>query len=171
MERTYKAIDGQTSPSGRKYDLNDEAAAWFGFRISTQDAKVALFYRSFEFKDMKADAEKGLRDSIRDRNVVSTDELRDARDLTNRLRGEAYTEMHNIIKSAERSGMSKPQIAAVLRNGGISMDDIRALIGGKAPDWRPNMAAVRKMALQARATYGQEAYLKTVERYRELGSM
>lgn len=171
LERTYKAIDGEVSPSGRKYDIEDEAAAWFGFRVSTQDAKVALYYRSFDFKDTKAQSDKGLRSLIRSQNEVDSDDLRGALETTNSLREETYREMHVLIKAAERSGMTRAQIMSVLKSGGVSMEDIQALLKGDTPEWKPNMASAKKMATQARSISGQEGYRRIMDRYRELSRM
>jgi hypothetical protein len=168
LERTYKALDGETSVSGRKYDPADEAAAWFGFRMSTLDPKVALYYRSFDFKDAKAEAEKRLRDVIRDPGEVEHGELLEARADTIRLRARAYEDMGQLVRAAERSGMTRGEISQVLRSSGVSVTDTLALMTGRVPEWRANPATITDQVKKARTTFGEEGGARVMERYRML---
>lgn len=168
MERTYKALAGETTISGRKYDPLDEAAAWVGFRTSTLDPKVALFYRSFDFKDAKAEAEKGLRDLIRTPGDVSESALIDARNDTIRLREQAYRKMINLVQAAGRSGMSRAEIANVLRSSSISVVDAYSIMNGTIPQWQPSAATMKDQAEKARTTFGEEGARRVFERYRML---
>lgn len=168
LERTWKALDGEVSPSGRKYDIQDEAAAWVGFRMSTLDPKVALYYRSFDFKDAKAEADKKIRDAIRKERNVSSGDLRDAWRLNRRLRENAYREMALLVSAAQKAGMSRSEIMAVLKNSGVSGDDRVAILNGKVPMYRPSDRVIKEQAEKARTTFGADAYRETIRRYREV---
>ena len=170
LERTWKAIDGDVSPSGKKYDKMDEAAAWVGFRMSTLDPKVALYYRSFDFKDAKSNAEKELRDVIRKQKGVDSGDLRDAYDLTVRLRESAYGEMISLVAAARKSGMSNQDIRKVLKSSSVTEADAFAILSGKVPKWRANQNSVQEQAMKARTTFGPDAGREVFRRYREVGS-
>lgn len=143
VERTYKALNGQVSPSGRKYNLGDEAAAFAGFRVSTYDPKASLYYKSFEFQDQKRDATSILTTVARDPNAVSDDQVRGAYLRSLKVREQAYKEMGRLVQAARASGLSNRQIASALRNSGISQVDTFALIRGVTPPWRPSRTILR----------------------------
>jgi len=170
MERTWKAIEGETTPSGKKYDINDEAAAWVGFRVSTLDAKVALYYRSFDFKDAKSEADKQLRDLIRQPKDVDSEDLREAYDMTNKLRARAYQQMSQLVTAGKRSGMTNEEIARTLKNSGITGADILNIRAGRTPIYRINPQSMREQIMKARTTFGPEVAAKIRERYQEVAT-
>jgi hypothetical protein len=170
MERTYKALDGEVTRSGKKYDPQDEAAAWFGFRMSTLDPKVSLFYRSFDFKDAKSEAEKKLRDVALNPNEIGESELRDTYDEAIRIREKAFGDMSRLSNAAIRSGMSRGQVIGTLRNGGISIRDAMSIVNGKVPKWQVPQSA-GDQARKARSSLGLEAGRRVMERYRELSGI
>jgi hypothetical protein len=168
MERTYKALDGEVSFSGKKYDVNDEAAAWVGFRVSTLDPKVALYYRSFDFKDAKAEADKSLRDVIRNPKGVDSEDLRDAYDMTNKLRERAYQQMSQLVQAGQRSGMTNQQVFQTLKNSGISNQDIFYIRTGMTPRYKVNPQSMREQIMKARGTFGPEVAQEIRKRYAEV---
>lgn len=165
MERTWKAIDGETTPSGKKYDINDEAAAWVGFRVSTLDAKVALYYRSFDFKDAKSEADKQMRDLIRKPKGVDSEDLREAYDMTNKLRARAYQQMSQLVTAGKRSGMTNAEIYRTLKNSGITNADILSIRVGRVPNYRNNPQSMREQIMKARTTFGPEVAAEIRRRY------
>lgn len=170
MERTYKAMNGDVTKTGKTYDMTDEAFAWFGWRVSTLDPKVALFYRSFDFKDAKSSAEKHVRDALSEPKDVSDDSLRDSYGLTVRLRDQAYTDMGRLVEAAMESGMSRSEIVGVLKNSGVSGQDIMALMSGRVPTYKPTPQVAQNIAARARNTFGPEAAKQVMERYRSVRS-
>ena len=171
IERTWKAMDGDVSPTGRRYNLQDEMAAWVGFRVSTLDPKVALYYRSFEFADAKAEAEAALRDTIREPGEVSSEELREAHEITVRRRKEAFEQMHVLVQSARKAGLTNAEISGALRNAGISALDAGMIVRGQVTPWKPNKATIKKTAEKAANTFGPDARKQVMDRYRELESI
>jgi hypothetical protein len=168
MERTYKALDGEVSFSGKKYDINDEAAAWVGFRVSTLDPKVALYYRSFDFKDAKAEADKSLRDVIRKPKGVDSEDLREAYDMANKLRERAYQQMSQLVQAGQRSGMTNQQVFQTLKNSGISNQDIFYIRTGMTPRYKVNPQSMREQIMKARGTFGPEVAQEIRKRYAEV---
>ena len=171
VERTLKAIEGEVSPSGKKYNLSDEVWAVLGFRFSTLDPKVALYYRSFDFKDAKADAGKHVTMVIRDTKEVDTDDMESALNTANRLRSTAYTEMNLLVKAAIRNGLSKKLIQSTLKNSGISGDDIRAIMTGKPVLWKGSKASKTNQVKKAKATFGIEGARRVRQRFKELNAL
>lgn len=171
IERTWAAMEGDVSPSGKQYMMSDELAAWVGFRVSTLDPKVALYYRSFEFADAKAQAEKSLRDTIREPGEVSSEELREAHEITVRRRKEAFEQMHVLVQSARKAGLTNAEISGALRNAGISALDAGMIVRGQVTPWKPNKATIKKTAEKAANTFGPDARKQVMDRYRELAEI
>lgn len=170
IERTWKAVAGETTYSGKKYDLRDETAAWFGFRMSTLDPKVALYYRSFDFKDAIVDAKKPVRELVRKPKDVSDEAMHDAYDHMQRLRAKAYRDMALLVSAAKRTGMKDVEIRKVLRNSRISYADINAVMRGTVPKWRPGPSEISDAASKARSTFGPDSGREVYKRYREIVS-
>jgi hypothetical protein len=156
--------------TGKKYSLQDELAAWVGFRMSTLDPKTALYYRSFDFKDAKSEADKVIRDVVRDPKDIDESDMRDAYDSAMKIRQEAYGQMISLVKASRRAGMSVPQVSKVLRNSGLSAPDVAALINGKVPKWRPSSDSVNDQAQKAKTMFGVEQARKVRQRYRDISS-
>ena len=49
IERSAKALNEEVTSSGRRYETDKEALAWVGWRVSTFDPKVSIYYRTFDF--------------------------------------------------------------------------------------------------------------------------
>lgn len=166
MERTAMALAGVTKKSGQTYDLKDETAAWFGFRWSTINPKTSLYYGAYEFGDAKREAEKHLRDAISNPNTVDADDLRDAYDMTVRLREEAFRRLTLIADAAKRGGMTDGQVIDALRNGGASERDAYAVSRGVVPDYRMPYDTFSRLQEKVRKTHGNEAAKRAEDRYR-----
>ena len=164
--RTYKAIDGQVSPSGKKYNLEDEMMALVGWRFTTADPKIALYYRVFEFNDAKKEASSGLYRVLRDKNAVDKEAIKDAYVYTTKLRKKAYAEMAGLIHAAEKSGMTDPQIISVLRAGNISKTDIAALMMGNTAAWKMSPQSIKNDAKKSEVLFGTGG--ETLKRYQQL---
>lgn len=158
VERTWKAYKGDVSPSGRKYTLNDEAMAWVGWRVSTFDPKVAVYYRTFEFRDAKRDAMKHLYRSMRDPNKVSDSELEDNYETAMKLRARTYKEMGQLVSAARKSGLDVVAIRRILKSAGIAKRDAKALLTGTVPLWRPSIQSLRNTRDKARTLFEDEKF-------------
>ncbi len=166
IERTAKAIQGKVTPSGRKYDINNEMAAWVGWRASELDPQVALYYRSYEFKDAKKDATRALNRLMRSGDEVSDEQLRDAFQHATSLRQRAYKDMFTLIQAAERSGLNRLKIQSVLRNSGISKVDTASLLQGRVPRYEATKSSLRYALKKADVLFKPEQRQRIQERYR-----
>ena len=168
LERTYKAIEGETSPSGRKYNLTDEGLAWVGWRVSTLDPKTALYYRLYDWQDGKREATRMLSEVLHSPNSVSDDDIKDAYELSNRVRNNAYEEMYKIIGASRKSGMTDGQIRNVLVAGNVGKRDIASLLSGVTQPYRVSPVSRRLAIRRANSMYGREQANAIAERYNKL---
>lgn len=165
LERTWKALEGETSASGQKYNLHDEALGWVGWRVTTLDPKVALYYRSFDFNDAKSDASRTLTQVLTSPNDVDDDEITDAYELAVKMRAQAYGDMAKMVSASRRSGMNNEQIATTLRGANVSRADITALLYGSVPRWAPTVQSERAAVRRAEAILGPEQAREIQRRY------
>jgi hypothetical protein len=169
VTRTMKAINGETSRSGRKYKLFDEGISWIGFRRTTLDPKVALYYKSFAFTDTKRDANSNITDVVKDPDEdIDKDDLRLALKVAARIRATGYHEMHLLVKAAMRTGLNRNDVIRILRNSNITKRDVIAILDDTVPPWKPNVASVKGQAKKARTVFGREGTDRVIERYKEL---
>ena len=144
IKRTSKAIDGDRSPSGKVYKLEDELAAIGGIRLTTLDPKVSLHYKAYDFNQEKRDATKILTSVFRDVNEVEDSELRDAFRRASDARRRAFEKMISIADAARKAGLTQNQIEMVLRNNGISKADAKALASGDVSKWEMSDTTLKK---------------------------
>jgi len=168
VERTLKAIRGEYSPSGKKYDIEDEALAWVGYRVTTLDPKVSVYFKSFEFNDNKSDALKNVKSALRDPNPVGDKELKAAYQSSTRKLNSAYREMSQVVQAAKKSGLNNAEIYRVLQASGISVQDSAMLINNTKPTWAPSkeqiMDDIKKASiLRDEGSRVRERYLKLVK--------
>lgn len=171
LQRTYKAMEGELSPSGKKYDMGDEGLAWIGWRASTLDPKAALYYRTFDFSDAKADASKTLREVLNDPNSVTQSDIISAMERSEKIRTKAYDQMITLVQASKRSGMSNPEITKVLRASNVSQRDIGSLINGRIPTYQPSSQSEAGAVKRAEALIGREKAMEIRERYRAARSL
>lgn len=171
LERTYKALAGEVSMSGKKYDPMEEAAGWLGWRISTLDSKVALYYRTFEFTDQLREASSAFNRVARDPNSVSSGEIRNAVEHTRSMREDAFREMSRIVSAVRSSGMTNSEIFRVLKSNNVSRRDISALLRGDVPLWRPTMQSSRAASQRADVLLGPGMSKEFAKRYREAAAI
>lgn len=171
MERTWKAIDGQISPSGRKYTLADEGAAWLGWRASTFDPKVALYYRTFEFKDARSQAIRPLRRKMTSPNKVSDKALENAFNHSMDLRERAYTDMHQLVVAARKGGMDDKQIRTVLIGSAMTAKDREFIIKGNIPPWYPPASIMATSYKKSKALFDKETYEEFKLRFNKVLSL
>lgn len=168
LDRTWSALQGEVRSSGKKYDLTDEGLAWVGWRRTTLDPKVSLYYRSYEFKDAKADATRSLTRVLRDPNKVSDADIRGAYRGALELRQIAYTDMYRVIHAARKAGMTDRQITKILSASRVSKDDIKNLLRGQVPNWSLSTASMRNAVRKAESLIGRKRAQQIRQRYQQV---
>jgi hypothetical protein len=170
--RTLDALNGKISPSGKEYNVGDEAMAWFGWRATTLDPKAALYYRAYEFNDGLQDARSTLGRTLRDLNDVDDGDIQRAVAVATRKHAQAFRDMGRIVLAAERAGLSRPEIITILRSNGVSQANALALAKGTSPPFRLTPQALQS-ALRAAAGRSSDPEFRPelVRRYRQANSM
>ena len=156
MERMIGAMSGKVSPSGKTYTMKDEMLALVGFRVTTFDPKVAIYYQSFEFKDQKALASKILSRVAKDPNITSDREIKAAYRNATEARYDAYERMIKLVSAAMNQGLNRAQIISILRSSGVGRDDAVALSKGIVPVWHPSKTMMKGAINKASVLFDPE---------------
>lgn len=119
--------------TGKPYSLSDEMLALAGFRSSTFDPKVGLYYRTFDFNSAIAEARKELSGVLRDPNKVSDDEISAAKARAKTKQEQAFKQMSRLIKAAQTGGANRRQVVQILLLAGISKRNIGFLLREQVP--------------------------------------
>lgn len=119
--------------TGKPYSLSDEMLALAGFRSSTFDPKVGLYYRTFDFNNAIAEARKELSGVLRDPNKVSDDEISAAKARAKTKQEQAFKQMARLIKAAQTGGANRRQVVQILLLAGISKRNIGFLLREQVP--------------------------------------
>ena len=169
--RMAKAVNGDVSGTGRRYEVNDELAALAGFRVSTLDPKISLYYKSFEFNENKRNAAKTLTDTFRSVNDVSDAELTDSYRNASRARRRAFEDMIKMVGAARRSGMDEAQVIRVLKNGGVSSKDAKAIARGDVSSYNISDSSLKRYIKRADFLTGESTSSEYQRRFRYLQSL
>lgn len=119
--------------TGKPYSLSDEMLALAGFRSSTFDPKVGLYYRTFDFNSAIAEARKELSGVLRDPNKVSDSEISAAKARAKTKQEQAFKQMSRLIKAAQTGGASRRQVMQILLLAGISKRNVGFLLREQVP--------------------------------------
>ena len=171
LNRMIDALQGDVSKSGRRYEVDDELAAIFGFRASTIDPKVSLYYRAYEFNEAKRRSTDLLRSTFRAVNEVSDAELRSAFQNSSQARREAFEQMIKIVEATRRSGLTDSQIQKVLRSNGITLKDARALLSGDVTKYNITDSTLKSSIKRADFLVGDSTAAEFQRRFRYLQSL
>jgi hypothetical protein len=171
VTRTMAAIDGGVTASGRRYELEDELAAFVGFRVTTLDPKISLYYKAFEFNESKRRSTDLLRSTFRGVNEVSDEELRQSFNVSSRARKEAFEKMIKIVEAVRRSGLNDSQIKQVLRSNGITAKDAKALMSGDITKYNITDSTLKSSIKRADFLVGESTAAEFQRRFRYLQSL
>lgn len=167
-ERTIRSAAGERKPgTGQPYEIQDEAAAWFGWRVSRLDPKAAVYYRAFEFGDAKVEAMQEYSRVVRSPNEYTREEVLNAKRRAEAKHEKAYEDMEKIASAAVKVGLTKQDVRSALIANGVSSADATHIINGRVPRFKVDPDAVRRWAKHARVMMGEDTAAKIMERYRE----
>jgi hypothetical protein len=131
-ERLVRAAQEQRREgTGQRFDLEDELLALGGWRASTLDPRVAVYYRAFDFREALQRARQTLSRELTSVNPVSDGDLLDALRSAETQRAEALRDMTRIVRAAEKSGMSRGEVVETLKLGGVAGRDVMAVVMGR----------------------------------------
>ena len=155
ISRTMKAVNGEVSKSGKKYEVGDEALAWVGFRTTTFDPKISLHFKAYEFNQDKRDATSILTSTFRDPNEVSNGDLINAFERASGARKEGFERMIKLVSAARSSGLSDTQLMMVLRSNGVTKKDARSLVKGDYEAWAMSDSTLKNTIKKSDLLFGK----------------
>ena len=164
--RTAKAVEGDVSKSGKRYELEDELKAWVGFRVTTFDPKVSLHFKAYEFNQDKRNATSLLTSTFRDPNQLDAGELENAFARASTARKEGYERMIKLVSSARKSGLNNTQLMMVLRSNGVTKNDARALIAGNPATWKMSDSTLKNSIKKSDLLFGRSTGIEFEKRWR-----
>jgi len=163
--RIYKAVEAPITPYGKVYTLEDEAAAFFGFRTTTFDPKTALRFRSIEIKERRNEASAQLKRVLRDPNLVGEEGIREAVERSLAMRQRTFDEALRLISASRSAGLSDLQIMETLKAANFGKLDMGYLMKGQVPPMMLNAVSVRSDYLGAFRVLGPEKAREILNRY------
>jgi hypothetical protein len=163
--RIYKAVEAPVTPYGKVYTLEDEAAAFFGFRTTTFDPKTALRFRSIDIKERRNEASAQLKAVLRDPNLAGEEGIREAVERSLAMRQRTFDEALRLISASRSAGLSDLQIMETLKAANFGKLDMGYLMQGQVPPMMLSAASVRNEYLGALRVLGPEKAQQILERY------
>lgn len=154
IEKTLKAINEESSRSGKKFVLRDEIWAIAGVRMGTFNLRQSMIYKGFSFGDEMRDATKVLSRKIGDQSSVSDDDLVAVVDSMQRARKDSFKRMIKLLNGARKLGLTEEDIFRSLRAANISKKNIRALMYGEYLPWQMSRRFAVSATRRAQASTG-----------------
>lgn len=167
----WNAIDETVTKSGKKYTLEDEVLALFGFRKGTLNAKVGLTYQAYGYQDKKRAAATVLREKATNLGKVDLDELRGAYEQSMQMHKEAWDEMRRTVKLAEKVGMTEAEAIAALRTSGISLRDARLIVADQEFRYQPPKNMMKLAIKRAAILFDKETQEELKSRVESLNAL
>ena len=164
--RIYKALNGEVSKSGKKFELDDEMLALVGFRTTTFDPKVSLHFKAYEFNQDKRDATSLLTSTFRDPNEVSNGDLINAFERASRARREGFERMIKLVSAARSSGLTDTELMMVLRSNGVTRKDARSLVRGDYEAWAMSDSTLKNTIKKSDLLFGEAKGREFEERWK-----
>ena len=129
--RIVKGARGEVSPSGRAYNVNDEAQAVLtGARSQSMDVGQALIYKAQKFQ-LEQQAANQLYTRVRDnRGTVAPEEITAAEGKMEQARQELSAALSEDARKAQLLGVSELTVAQALMGAGLSRREATAIIVG-----------------------------------------
>ena len=171
VTRTVKAINGDVSKSGKRYELEDELKAWVGFRVTTFDPKISLHFKAYEFNEDKRNASSLLTSTFRDPNQLEEGELINAFERASSARKEGYERMIKLVSAARKSGLNNTQLMMVLRSNGVTKKDARALIAGNPATWEMSDSTLKNSVKKSDLLFGESTGKEFQDRWKIIQEM
>jgi len=166
LRRTTSALNGEISKSGRKFSIEDEAMAIVGFRTTLFDPKTALYFKAYEFNEMKRESVSLLTNVLRDPNDVSEGDIRTAFKNSSRARKEAFERMSKLVQAALKAGLTKTQAMMILRANNVTKADAKALVEGGMTAWEMSDSSIKNTVKKSDVLFGDKKTKQFKERFK-----
>ena len=152
IERSWKAITGSRSRTGREFKMSDEALAFVGFRFTTMNLPQSLVYKGYAFQDGLRDSKEILSRAAGSREKLSDDEVTSAFDRSLAGREEAFQEMIKMVGGMRTMGITDERLRMSLRSSGVSNRNTSAILRGEIPNFRISSSFIRGARDRAKAS-------------------
>jgi hypothetical protein len=149
----WRGSQDEALPYGRVYNLDEELAAFAGFRQGRVDPAVSLRFSALEAKTSLQKASSYFNQVALDPNEVSQEDLAEAAAETIENRRDIYEDLLKFIQFSERSGLSKQDVRSTLLIAGVAKKDVNKLLLGRIPEWKPNLSTIRKRIRNMRTVF------------------
>lgn len=161
--RMAKAFTDQ-SDVGKKYEVNDELLALFGFRMTTFEPHQSVFYHGIDFNARLSNASQLLTAKVKARGRVNEADIRNAYEKVLQRRAEAFKDMSKTIEAARAINMPEMELQKMLRAVPISKKHIRDLKAGVVSEWRPRNTTLKRAEKTASALFKQKGLAELKQR-------
>jgi hypothetical protein len=163
--RIYKAAVAPETAYGKVYTLEDEAAAFFGFRTTTFDPKIALSFRTTEIRERRNEASSQLTAVLRNPNLHGVEGVQEAVDRSLEMRERTFSEAIRLIEAAKSSGLTDEDIFLELKGAGFGQVERTFLLRGEIPPMIVSSITMRNNVVRAARILGPEKAEQLRRRY------
>ncbi len=130
--RIVKGANGEVSPTGRAYNVDDEARAVLtGARSQSMDVVQSLLFHTKRFAAETQGAEQIYTQVKNNRGTVKPGELATAKAKMEEARTALYTGASEDVRAALQLGASQGEVVQALLAGGLSKTDASLVLSGR----------------------------------------
>jgi hypothetical protein len=149
MRQLYFAIKGQPDPffgpRAPVPSIPGMLSSFGGFRVQKLNLGDELFKKSRSFNNAMGQSTKLFTGGLVSRGTPNKDMLASGAEQMDRARIETFKDMGKIYNSALSWGLSQDQAVSEMRRGGISRENIAAIISGEVPKFRVGRSMLKEL--------------------------
>lgn len=139
MRQMYYAIKGEPDPFfGSRApvpSVGGMASSALGFRVQKLNVGDELFKKSRSFNNAMGQSTRLLTDQLMARGAPGAERLQAGAEEMDSARIETFRDMRKIYNAAIEWGLTESEAVSEMRRGGISRENIAAIVSGKVPKY------------------------------------
>jgi hypothetical protein len=149
MRQLYFAIKGQPDPffgpRAPVPSIPGMVSSFGGFRVQKLNLGDELFKKSRSFNNAMGQSTRLFTGGLVSRGTPNRDVLASGAEQMDRARIETFKDMSKVYNSALSWGLSQDQAVSEMRRGGISKENIAAIISGEVPQFRVGRSMLKEL--------------------------
>jgi hypothetical protein len=149
MRQLYFAIKGQPDPffgpRAPVPSIPGMVSSFAGFRVQKLNLGDELFKKSRSFNNAMGQSTRLFTGGLVSRGTPNRDVLASGAEQMDRARIETFKDMSKVYNSALSWGLSEDQAVSEMRRGGISKENIAAIISGEVPQFRVGRSMLKEL--------------------------
>jgi len=149
MRQLYFAIKGQPDPffgpRAPVPSIPGMISSFGGFRVQKLNLGDELFKKSRSFNNAMGQSTRLFTGGLMGRGTPNRDVLASGAEQMDRARIETFKDMSKVYNSALSWGLSEDQAVSEMRRGGISKENIAAIISGEVPQFRVGRSMLKEL--------------------------